>query len=1027
MESMIRFGLSHRVAAVLAAVALLWFGGWSIVRLPIDAVPDVTNVQVQVNTAAPALSPLEMERQVTLPVERALAGIPHVDEVRSLSQFGLSQVTVVFHEGTDIYFARQQIQERLGHAMQEIPDGIPAPEMGPVSTGLGEIFQYRLRGEGLELTELRAIQDWVVAPALRTVPGVAEVSAFGGEVRPYEVRVLPERLRQFDIPLDELISAVRSSTNVAGGGYLVRGSEQMVVSGVAAVRSIEDVAGVVVASRNGVPIRVGDLAEVTVGAMIRQGAVTHDGEGEAVIGIVMMRMGENARVVTHGLRDRIAELSTALPAGVGIEAFHDRTELVDRTIRTVRNNLIEGALLVTAVLLLMLGHLRVALVVALTIPLAMAVAAGMMVEAGIAGSLMSLGALDFGLLVDGSVVMAENSLRHLQHRREGESKAAVISRACREVARPVVFGIAIIIVVYLPVLTLEGVEGRMFRPMALTVIFALIGALLVSLLIIPSLLSFGEENADREPAFIARLRSRYEGILSRVLDRPAGVLAAAAVSLVMAVAGFRSLGSEFLPRLDEGALALQVQRLPGVSLEESIRQMSLIERHLVETFPDEIVTVVSKTGRPEVATDPMGVNLTDVIIPLRPRKEWTAARTKDELEAAVAAEMERFPGTAIAVTQPIELRVNELIAGVRSDFAVKVYGEDLEVIGAVAAELAEMLNTVPGAAGFIAPSMEGTPQLEIRPDPALMARHGITAGDIVGAVEAIGGIEAATVLEGQRRVGMVVRWSQQSRSSIADIDRIPVRTSGGAWLALGAVASIEEVVAPLEVRHESGMRVAVVEGNIRGRDMGSFVDEVRERLRTGSVAIPSGVRLSFGGQFENLERASARLAIVVPLSLGLIMALLYGAFGSMRPALLVFTGVPLAVVGGIAALVLRGMPFSIPAGVGFIALSGIAVLNGLVMVTAIRQLRDGGMPLPEAVREGAATRLRPVLTTAAVAAIGFVPMALSTGAGAEVQRPLATVVIGGLVSSTLLTLLVLPVLAIRGLSAKSPLDGTPHT
>ena len=1012
MRQVIAFALKNRLLVLAATALLVGVGVWSMLRLPIDAVPDVTNVQVQINTNAPALSPLEVERQITLPVELAMFGLPELEEIRSISKFGLSQVTVIFKEGTDIYFARQQVQERLQEAKDEIPAGFGTPEMGPISTGLGEIFQYIVEGKA-DATELRTLQDWVVAPQLRGVPGVAEVNSFGGYQKQYQVLVRPEALVQYDLTLDQVLEAVARNNQNAGGGYITQGAEQLIVRGVGQVQDLEQIRNVVVTSRGGTPVRVGDLAEVAIGHTIRQGAVTHNGRGEVVTGIVMMRMGENSRTVVDAVKERFRAAAATLPKGVSLAPFYDRTELVDRTIRTVEKNLLEGAVLVVAVLFLLLGNLRAALIVAAAIPLSMLFAFSAMLKAGIAGSLMSLGAIDFGLVVDGSVVMVENSMRHLaEHDDEKKGFLRTVLDSTAEVARPILFGIGIIILVYLPILSLQGVEGKMFRPMALTVVFALIGSLVLTFLLTPVLISLFLKGkvVEKDVWLMRRARSLYRPALEWTLGNGKRVLATAGALVVAALIAFPFLGSEFIPRLDEGSLALQVLRLPSVSLEESVRQSTLVEKRLLRAFPDELADIVSKTGRAEIATDPMGVNISDVIVTLKPKEQWTKAGSKEELEAAMSEELEKIPGMVFSFSQPIELRVNELIAGVRSDLAIKIYGDDLDVLKRSADQTVAAVSRLEGATGFKAQQLSGLPQLQITVLPEQLARYGINAAEVMETVEAVGGAEASTVLEGQRRFALTVRFPEGVRRNPQTIAALLVSAPGGERVPLGQLARIETVQGPADISHENGSRLVLVEGNVRGRDIGGFVEDVEQLFADGSVRLPPGYRVEFGGQFENLERGTRRLLLVVPLSLLLIFLMLFATFNSLRQAALVFTGIPLATVGGVFALLLRGMPFSISAGVGFIALFGIAVLNGVVMVSYINELRRQGRPLDEAVREGGMTRLRPVLMTALVAALGFVPMAIAHGAGAEVQRPLATVVIGGLLTATLLTLLVLPLL-----------------
>lgn len=1015
MKNLIAFALRNRLLVLAFTGLLIGVGAWSMMRLPIDAVPDVTNVQVQINTNAPALSPLEVERQITLPVELAMFGLPELEQIRSVSKFGLSQVTVIFREGTDIYFARQQVQERLQAAREEIPEGFGTPEMGPISTGLGEIFQYTIEaepGSGYDATELRTLQDWVVAQQLRAVPGVAEVNAFGGFQKQYQVLVRPEALVQFGVTLDQVLDAIEQNNVNAGGGYIRQGAEQLIVRGVGQVQDLEQIRQIVITSRSGTPVRVADLADVEIGHTIRQGAVTKDGRGEVVTGIVMMRMGENSRTVVDAVKQRFEAAKLALPDGVRLDAFYDRTELVDRTIRTVEKNLIEGAILVVAVLFLLLGNLRAALIVAAAIPLSMLFAFSAMLKAGIAGSLMSLGAIDFGLVVDGSVVMVENSMRHLSERDESKSFMRTVLDSCAEVARPILFGIGIIIVVYLPILSLQGVEGKMFRPMALTVVFALVGSLILTFILTPVLISlFLRGRIEEKEVWLMRKAKRiYRPALDWTLARGRRVLIGASVAFAAALAVFPLLGSEFIPQLDEGSFALQVLRLPSISLEESIAQSSLLEQRLLEAFPDEVADVVSKTGRAEIATDPMGVNISDVFVMLKPEDGWTRAESKEELEEAMTEVLEDIPGMVVSFSQPIELRVNELIAGVRSDLAIKIYGDDLDELARAADRTVAAVSRLEGATGFKAQQLSGLPQLQVTVLSDQLARYGINAADVMRAVEAIGGAEATTVLEGQRRFSLAVRFPEYARQNAQAVAGLLVSAPAGERVPLGQLARIEVIQGPSDLSHENASRLVIVEGNVRGRDMGGFVRDVQELFATDAVTLPPGYTVDFGGQFENLERGTRRLMLVVPLSLLLIFLLLFATFNSLRHAALVFTGIPLATVGGVFALGLRGMPFSISAGVGFIALFGIAVLNGLVMVSYINELRRQGLGLEEAVRQGGVTRLRPVLMTALVAALGFVPMALSHGAGAEVQRPLATVVIGGLVTATLLTLLVLPLL-----------------
>jgi heavy metal efflux system protein len=1010
-RNVLSFVLQQRLI-VVALVGLLIGGGiWSAIRLPIDAVPDVTNVQVQINTSSPALSPLEIERQITTPIELAMGGLPGLEAVRSVSKFGLSQVTVIFHDDVNIYFARQLVQERLQAARENIAPGLGTPLMGPISTGLGDILQYYIDAPGVSLIDARTLQDWVIKPQLRTVPGVADVSAFGGYERQYQVIVRPEGLLEYGLTLRNVFEAIAANNMNAGGGYILKGAEQYAIRGLGRVQSVDEIRNIFLTSKDGVAVRIQDVADVQIGGAIRQGAVTKDGHGEIVSGITMMLVGSNSRTVVQQAKERLTEIGRTMPPGLKLRVFYDRGELVDRTIHTVEKNLFEGGLLVVIILLLVLGNVRAASIVALAIPLSMLFAVSMMVRFGIAGSLMSLGAIDFGLIVDGSVVMVENTVRRLASVEKDASFLGTIREGCVEVARPIIFGVGIIIIVYLPILTLEGVEGKLFRPMALTVVFALLGSLLMTFTATPVLMSFLLKGgrAETEPFLMRTAKRAYEPILNWSLTNGGIVLAFAIGSVVGVSLLIPFLGSEFVPRLDEGAIAIGVLRLPSVSLAESISQATLLEKTLLEKFPDEISTVVSKTGRAEIAADPMGPEMSDVFVELKPREQWRRARTKADLERVVAEECRRIPGLNFTFSQPIELRVNELVAGVRSDLAIRLYGDDLDTLRRKADEVLVAVQQIPGASDFKVQQISGLPALEIAVDQDKIARYGINSSQVMEVIEAIGGLETSTVLEGQRRFELVIKLPDTATHDVRAISSLIVTGPHGERVPLASIATIRELEGPAEVGHLNGSRLIVVEGNVRGRDIGSFVSDVR-KLFQGKITLPPGYRPEFGGQFENLERARTRLFIVVPLALFLILLLLFTTFNSLRHALLVFTGVPLAAVGGVLSLLLRGMPFSISAGVGFIALFGVAVLNGLVMVSYINSRKAEGVPVRQAVREGAMTRLRPVLMTALVASLGFIPMAVSTGSGAEVQRPLATVVIGGLVSSTALTLLVLPML-----------------
>ncbi len=1018
INGLIRFAVAQRLLVLLVVMILIGAGLYSLQRLPIDAVPDVTNVQVQVLTAAPSLAPLEIERQITFPVEVAMSGLPDIEEIRSVSKFGLSAVTVVFDDSVDTYFARQLVLERLSQAREQIPPNIGAPEMGPISTGLGEIYQYELKAKNVQdadATTLRTVQDWSVRRQLLTVPGVTEVNSFGGLEKQYQVRLDPAKLQAYGLTLRDVYEAVTRNNANVGGAYIEKGAEQYLLRGIGLVESASDIASIVVKTgKDGASVFVRDVGEVVTGATVRQGAVTANGEGEIVAGIVLMLKGENTRTVVERVKERVEQIKKTLPKGVELIPFYDRTELVDRTIGTVTKNLVEGAILVIIVLILLLGNWRGALLVATIIPLSMLFAAILMRIFNVSGNLMSLGALDFGLIVDGAVVMVENAVRRraeAQHEAKDEPPERTILDACLEVGRPVVFAVAIIAIVYLPILSLTGIEGKMFKPMALTVVFALIGSLLLSLTYIPAMLTFvlRGQVAETESFIIRFVKRRYEPALQFVMGhRRTAVIAALALVLVSG-AIFPFLGAEFIPRLDEGALAIQVQQLPSVSLSQSVRTVSEVER-VVRKFP-EVTTVISKTGRAEVATDPMSVDFSDLYIALKPPSEWTSAKTRDELVEKMSEALEQgVPAASFSFSQPIELRVAELISGVRSDVAIKLFGDDLDALKKEADRIAAVVSKVRGAEDVKVEATSGLPQLQIKPDRAVIARYGINVEDVNDLIESIvAGKEAGLVYEGEQRFNLVVRLQEDAGRDVETIKGLLVSAPNGARVPLAQLADIKLIEGPAQISREDTRRRIGIELNVRGRDIGSFVAEAQAALER-DVKLPPGYYTTWGGQFENLQRASERLLIVVPLALFLIFILLFTTFNSVKQAGLIFTGIPFAIVGGVLALALRGMPFSISAGVGFIALFGVAVLNGVVMVSYLNHLREAGRALNDAVIEGALTRLRPVLMTALVASLGFIPMALGTSAGAEVQRPLATVVIGGLVTSTLLTLLLLPML-----------------
>jgi len=1009
LNKVIHLSLNHRLLVIVAWCFIAVLGAVAFLRLPLDAFPDTTPVQVQVNTTAPALSPLEIERQISAPLEQAISGLPKLKEVRSASRFGMSQVTVIFEDGTDIYLSRQVVMERVQGVA--LPEGIEKPQLGPVATGLGEVFHYLLTAKEMSLAELRTLHDWVVKPQMRSVPGVAEVNTWGGDERRVEIMVDPEELGKRGLTMDHLIEAVERNNANVGGGTIDRAGESTVVQGVGIVGSLQDIESIVIIAKDGIPVRVADVARVVEGREIRRGAVTADGKGEAVLGLGFMLMGENSHDVTTRLKARLEEVKKTLPKGVQVATAYDRTSLVDKVLHTVEKNLIEGALLVIAVIFIFLGNLRAGLIVALAIPLSMLFAFDLMLRFGIAGSLMSLGAIDFGLVVDSSVIMIENSVRRLSEEGEERSVIEVVRDAAIEVRKPTMFGELIIMIVYLPILALEGIEGKMFRPMALTVIFALMGSMAMSLTLMPVLASFCLKRTkdEKEPYVVRRLKELYRPVLSLALRQRKKVIAIALVCL--AGAGFLAtrLGSEFVPRLLEGSIVINTVRLASVSLDESVRYGNQLEKALLEKFPDEIERIWTRTGSAEIATDPMGVELSDIFLTLKPREGWKKAETQGELVGAMEKELKNMPGMRMIFTQPIEMRVNEMIAGIRSDVGIKIFGDDFEILKAKAQEVEKAVKAVPGAADVSVEQITGAPLLQIEVDRNATARYGIPAREVLEVIEALGGRDVGVMQEGDRRFPIAVRIADKYRVEPEELGRILVTAQGGERIPLSQLTRIKSSEGPSTISREWGKRRIVVQTNVRDRDVGSFVAEVRQSIER-EVKLPSGYYVRYGGQFENLQRAQKRLMIVVPVALGLIFTLLYFTYGRVLDAARVFSGVPFAAVGGIVALWLRDIPFSISAGVGFVALSGVSVLGDMVLVSAVRDLLAKGVPLLEAIQKAAEQRLRPVLMTALVASFGFIPMALNTGIGAEVQRPLATVVIGGVVSSTLLTLLVLPVL-----------------
>jgi len=1007
LNAIITWSLDHRFLVIVLTLVLVVAGVATLMRLPVDAFPDTTPVQVQINTTAPALSPLEIEQQITFAVEQTIAGIPNLDEVRSISKYGFSQVTVTFEDGTDIYFARQLVMERLQTV--ELPEGIGRPEMGPIATGLGEIYHYVVTSPEHTLQELTTLHDWVIKPRLRSVAGVAEVNTWGGERKQYHVLTDPVRLVKYGFTLDDVFGALEANNLNVGGGYLVQAGEIHLVQGVSLTTDLEQIGDIVIAAHDGVPIRIRDVGEVREGHEIRRGATTANGEGEVVLGLGFMLMGENSHDVTSRLRNRMAEIQEALPAGVKVTPVYERIELVDQVLDTVKENLLEGALLVIAVLFAFLGSLRAGLIVAAAIPLSMLFAAQGMLRFGIAGSLMSLGAIDFGLIVDSSVIMIENSVRKLSERDRKASVLDTVREASIEVRKPTMYGELIIAIVFLPVLTLAGIEGKLFRPMALTLLFALGGSLILSLTLMPVLASLFLKGkiSIREPWFLRAAKRVYAPVVRFAIRRRQLVLAGAVVLLVGGAALSTFIGSEFIPRLSEGGIVINTVRLSGVSLEESVRYGTQLEKVILEKYPDEVRNVWARTGTAEVATDPMGIELSDVFITLNPRGEWTRAKTQGDLVDLMSEELSDLPGMRLVFTQPIEMRVNEMIAGIRTDLGIKIFGDDLDVLQEVAAQVGEVVSAVPGNADVYVEQITGQPVLQIRVDQAAIARHGVAARHVLELVEAVGGVPVGEIREGQRRFDLVVRLPERYRSDLDAVRTIIVPTASGGRIPLERLVDIQQVEGPSTITREWQRRRIVVQCNVRGRDVGGFVEEVRERI-ADEVALPGGYYVSFAGQFEHMERARLSLMVVVPLALLLILFLLYSSMNSVRDALVIFTGAPFAALGGIVALWLSGMPFTVSASIGFVAVCGVAMLDGLVLVSTMRRKLDAGVPIDESVEQGALMRLRPVLMTTWVAALGFVPMALNTGVGAEVQRPLATVVIGGVISANILTLVVLP-------------------
>ncbi len=1037
-ERILQIAINQRGLVMVAVFAMAALGIYSYQNLPIDAVPDITNVQVQINTEAPGYSPVEAEQRITFPVETIMAGLPHLDYTRSLSRYGLSQVTVVFKEGTDIYFARQLVSQRIQAAKGKLPAGLE-PTMGPISTGLGEIFMWSIEaqpgakkpdGTSYTSTDLREIQDWIIRPQLLTVPGVTEVNSVGGFVKQFHVTPHHEKLVSFGLTLRDVVSALERNNLNVGAGYIERSGEQYLVRVPGQVKNLEEIGEIILTSRQNIPIRVKDVADILIGEELRTGAATQNGQ-ETVIGTVHMLIGANSQTVAQAVADRLTIINRSLPEGTIATPVYNRTTLVDKTIQTVASNLIEGAVLVIVVLFLFLGNIRAAIITALIIPLSMLFTFTGMASNNVSANLMSLGALDFGIIVDGAIVVVENCIRHLVNEQARQGRALTLSerlvvvfQASKEARRPLLFGQLIIMVVYLPIFALSGVEGKMFHPMAFTVVIALLGAIILSITFVPAAVALflTGKITDKESRIVVLAKRIYLPSLTAAMNNKALTVTIAMVVIVLSSLLATRMGSEFIPSLNEGDIALHAIRIPGTSLTTAVEMQAALEQKIL-TFA-EVERVFAKLGTPEVATDPMPPNVADIFVMLKPESEWPGTyRTKAELVIAIEQAVQDVPGNNYEFTQPIQMRFNELISGVRADVAVKLFGDDMDTLLAVGDRIEHVLASIPGAADVKVEQITGLPILSVQIDRLKLSRYDLNVADIQDTVAiAVGGMSAGTIYEGDRRFDLQVRLPEYMRNNIEELKQLPIKfpnividnqqndlLAQPAYLTLGEVAELTVIQGPNQVSRENGKRRAVISANVRGRDLGSFVNEAQIRIEQ-QVKIPSGYWITWGGQFEQLTSATKRLQIVIPIALGLILILLYMMFGNFRDGLLVFTGVPFALSGGVLALWLRDIPLSISAGVGFIALSGIAVLNGLVMLSFIRSLREQGYTLDDAIQTGAMTRLRPVLMTALTDAIGFVPMALAISIGAEVQRPLATVVIGGILSSTVLTLLVLPVL-----------------
>ncbi|MCC6503755.1 MAG: efflux RND transporter permease subunit [Deltaproteobacteria bacterium] len=1018
IDRLIAFALKQRLLMVIAVFLLVGVGVYAFNKLPIDAFPDVTNVQVQIITEAPGRSPVEVEKLITYPIEVQMTGLPKMQELRSLSKFGLSMVTVVFEDEVDIYFARQLILERLIEAKEKLPIGVE-PAMGPVSTGLGEIYQYTLeRPDGSELDtaglmELRSLQDWIVRPILKTVPGVTDVNAFGGHVKQYQVLIDPDRLRKYNISLKEVFEAVAENNSNAGGDILEHSSERYIIRGVGLIQSLQDIEDIVVKTHGGTPVFVKDVANITFGPETRHGAVVKDGKGEAVAGLVMMIKGGSSKEVVAGVKEKVEEInkSNVLPDGVKIKPFYDRADLVDKCLETVTKALEEGAILVIIILYLFLRNFRGALVVALTLPLAVLATFIVMWKVGITANLMSLGglAISLGMIVDAAIIQVENVQRHLSEADASKHRLHVILDSVLEVRKPSLFGELIIAITFIPIMTLEGMEGMMFSPLAFTVVIALLASLVLSIFVVPMLCSFFLKAGEEKESFIIRwLKRPYLPALKKAIRHPKKIIASAVVLLIISLAFSPFLGTEFMPTLDEGSLTTQVIRLPSIALSESVEVENKVQQALMK-FP-EVETVVSKIGAAEIATDPMGPNVSDPIIILKPRDEWKTASTKEELVEKIREDLEKIPGIGLNITQPIALKVDELISGVKSQVAIKIFGDDMSVLEAKADEIAKVMATVNGVTDLRVEQTAGQPYITVDIDRRKIARYGINIADIQEIIEtAVGGKVATDVFEGDRRFSVLLRFPEEKRNSVEAIGNIFVKASSGANIPLSALARVYISEGPVQISRENSKRRVVIESNVEGRDIGGFVKDAQEKIAK-EVKLPSGYYIAWGGAFENQQRAMKRLSIIVPLTIALIFFLLFSTFNSLKYAVLIILNLPFALIGGILGLLISGQYLSVPASVGFIALFGVAVLNGVVLVSYINKLREEGFGLEEAIMAGCERRLRPVLMTALVAILGLIPMLFATGPGSEIQKPLATVVVGGLLTSTILTLLVLPAL-----------------